>query len=163
MSTNPPFSTSAPFFFQPLIKMPSAGDSCSSVADVYFITLTQFLAWNPAISAGCSAGFWADYAYCVGTIDTISLTRSSNIASGGSTSSTSSLPISTPNQPNNAISNCNRFAASQSGDWCGKFAERNGILLTQLYAWNAVLGADGNGCTSNFWAGYYYCVGITAS
>ena len=38
--------------------MLKSGDSCSSVEDQFFITDTQFHAWNPAISADCSENFW---------------------------------------------------------------------------------------------------------
>jgi LysM repeat protein len=91
------------------------GDSCSSVANAYFITLDQFYAWNPAVSKDCSSGFWLNEAYCVGTTDTVSQTRSSTSAP---TTTTSSVPVPTPNQANNAVSNCNKFAQAQDGDYC---------------------------------------------
>jgi len=103
---------------------------------------------------------FAAYAYCVGTTDTISSTRSSVSVPAPTTT-----PIAAPepNQPNNAISTCNKFAQAQAGDWCALFAERNGVALSDLYAWNAVLGADGSGCGSSFWKDYWYCVGVSAS
>jgi hypothetical protein len=42
------------------------------------------------------------------------------------------------------------------------FADRNGVSLQKLYAWNSVLGSDGTGCSNQFWAGYYYRVGVSA-
>ncbi|KAL4756310.1 LysM peptidoglycan-binding domain-containing protein [Aspergillus foveolatus] len=42
------------------------GDTCDTVAAKYGITTAQFLAWNPAISSDCKAGFWLEEAYCVG-------------------------------------------------------------------------------------------------
>lgn len=92
-----------------------SGDSCSSVADTYFITLEQFYRWNPAVSDDCSQGFWGGYAYCVGTTDTVSQTRSSD-APPSSTSSGVQAP--TPTQANNAVSNCNKYSQAQSGDYC---------------------------------------------
>ncbi|KAH8901682.1 hypothetical protein GQ53DRAFT_851663 [Thozetella sp. PMI_491] len=138
-----------------------SGDSCSSVENAFFITSEQFLSWNPAVSSDCLTGFWADYAYCVGTTDTVSITRSAP------PTSTSSAPGSTvtapdPHQDNNAVSNCNKFAQAQTGDYCYLFAQNNGITTDQLYAWNAVLGSDGSGCGTEFWAGYWYCVGVSS-
>ncbi|KAF8252101.1 LysM domain-containing protein [Wilcoxina mikolae CBS 423.85] len=136
-----------------------AGDSCSSVENLYFITSEQFLAWNPAVSPDCTSGFWLGYAYCVGTSDTIFSTRSSSPAAPSA--SVSQVPVPTPTQPNNIISNCNKYAQAKSGDYCYLFAQNNGITTAQLYAWNSVLGSDGSGCANSFWLGYWYCVGVS--
>ncbi|CAO2650794.1 Nn.00g020860.m01.CDS01 [Neocucurbitaria sp. VM-36] len=133
------------------------GDNCASVADKYFITMEQFFTWNPAVSKDCTTNFWLDQAYCVGTSDSISVSRSAPPAP----TPTSSLVIPTPNQPNNAVSNCNKVAQALEGDYCSLFAERNGITATQLYAWNRALD-NGDGCGSSFWKDYWYCVGISA-
>lgn len=123
----------------------TAGDSCPSVENAYFITHAQFRAWNPAVSEDCATGFWLskqkahcyingsfirvfigrrranltclslDYDYCVGTTDATVTTRS---ISSTPTSTNPSVAAPTPNQPNNAISNCNRYAAAQAGDYC---------------------------------------------
>ncbi|KAL8659925.1 MAG: hypothetical protein Q9202_006880 [Teloschistes flavicans] len=77
------------------------------------------------------------------------------------TSTTSAAPAPTPNQVGNAISNCNKYAQTQDGDYCYLFATRNGITTADLYAWNSVLGSDGSGCNTSFWLGYYYCVGVS--
>lgn len=134
-----------------------SGDSCSSVEQMFFITHTQFRQWNPAVSEDCAVGFWLGYDYCVHTSDTTTTRSTSSVP----TSTQSSVPAPTPNQAGNAISNCNKYAAAQSGDYCSLFATRNGVSDANLYAWNAVLGADGKGCDSSFWAGYYYCVGVS--
>ena len=34
------------------------------------------------------------------------------------------------------------------------------MSLHDLYAWNAVLGADGAGCGTNLWKVYWHCVGV---
>lgn len=113
-----------------------SGDSCSSVADAAFITLAQFYSWNPAVSSDCASGFWLGEAYCIGTTDTTA-TRSS-IPAPSSTSSGITAP--TPNQANNAVSNCNKYAQTQSGDYCSVSAlahgclERPGQLLTLFAA-----------------------------
>jgi LysM repeat protein len=141
----------------------AAGDSCSSVETAFSITAQQFLAWNPAVSSDCLSGFWAGYAYCVGTTDTISSTGSSSVPPTTTSSApTPSVTAPDPHQDNNAISTCNKFAQAQTGDYCYIFAQNNGITTAQLYAWNAVLGSDGSGCGTEFWAGYWYCVGVSS-
>lgn len=92
-----------------------SGDSCSSVENQFFITSAQFLAWNPAVPSDCSTNFWAGYAYCVGTADTVMQTRS---PTSSPTPTSSAVPVPTPNQPNNAVSNCNKYAQAQSDDYC---------------------------------------------
>jgi hypothetical protein len=42
-----------------------SGDTCAKVASSFGIPVSQFLAWNPAVSADCSQNFWSGYAYCV--------------------------------------------------------------------------------------------------
>lgn len=131
------------------------GDNCSNLADKYFITLAQFFAWNPAVSKDCLGNFWLGSAYCIGTSDSITVSRSAAPPSPTPTA----FVIPSPNQPNNAVDNCNKVAQAQEGDWCSLFAERNGISSTQLYAWNAALD-NGNGCGTSFWKDYWYCVGV---
>lgn len=63
---------------------------------------------------------------------------------------------------NNAVSSCNKFAIANSGDYCSIFAQNNGITTAQLYEWNAVLASDASGCDTQFWSGYYYCVGVSS-
>jgi hypothetical protein len=43
------------------------------------------------------------------------------------------------------------------------FADRAGISLQQLYAWNALLGESGEYCNTGFWGDTYYCVGVSGS
>ncbi|PYH88796.1 hypothetical protein BO71DRAFT_281329, partial [Aspergillus ellipticus CBS 707.79] len=43
-----------------------SGDTCSSIATEFDITIAQFLAWNPAVSSDCTSGLWVDEDYCVG-------------------------------------------------------------------------------------------------
>ena len=90
------------------------GDDCSSMENTFFITHAQFLAWNPAVSQDCGTNFWKGYAYCVGTADTVTVTR---IAATPAPTPTRMI-IPTPNQPNNAVSNCNRFDQAIEGDFC---------------------------------------------
>ncbi|EOD48364.1 hypothetical protein UCRNP2_4885 [Neofusicoccum parvum UCRNP2] len=137
-----------------------SGDSCASVENAYLISDAQFLAWNPAVSADCSTGFWAGYAYCVGTVDTPVSTPATSTTAAATTTTSSAAP--SPTQDNSIVSSCNRYAQAQDGDYCSLFADENAITAAQLYAWNAVLGSDGSGCDSEFWLGYWYCVGVAA-
>ncbi|KAF8457847.1 hypothetical protein BDZ91DRAFT_785929 [Kalaharituber pfeilii] len=120
-----------------------AGDNCNVLENTYFLTHAQFLLWNPSVSSDCVSGFWPDYYYCVGTTDTVSSTRVSSPTAP--TATATPVPAPDPHQDNNAISSCNKYAQAQTGDGCWAFADRNGVALEQLYAWNAVLGADGSG------------------
>ena len=90
------------------------GDSCSSLENTYFITHAQFLKWNPAVSEDCSSNFWKGYAYCVGTADTVAETRISSTPAPKPTA----ITPPTPSQPENAVSNCNKFDQAVSGDSC---------------------------------------------
>ncbi|KAH9873588.1 hypothetical protein IAQ61_004212 [Plenodomus lingam] len=90
------------------------GDNCSNLADKYFITLAQFFAWNPAVSKDCLGNFWLGSAYCIGTSDSITVSRSAAPPSPTPTA----FVIPSPNQPNNAVDNCNKVAQAQEGDWC---------------------------------------------
>jgi LysM repeat protein len=110
------------------------GDTCATVSSQAGLPLTQFLAWNPAVSADCQQNFWLRSAYYVG------------------------LGAPAPAQEGNAVAGCTQFAQAQDGDGCWVFADRNGVALADLYAWNSVLGSDGSGCATSFWATYWYCV-----
>lgn len=49
-----------------------------------------------------------------------------------------------------------------SGDYCTLFAADNDITTAQLYAWNTVLGANGENCGTLLQVGVDYCVGIAS-
>lgn len=60
------------------------------------------------------------------------------------------------------ISNCNQYLKTNPGGAkCSVFAERAGVSLAQLYAWNSILGPNGENCASKFVGDTYYCVGVT--
>ncbi|PQE27499.1 hypothetical protein CJF31_00009116 [Rutstroemia sp. NJR-2017a BVV2] len=54
----------------------------------------------------------------------------------------------------------NAYAMADNGIGCVDFAFQNCISTTQLFAWNNVLGANGENCLSLFWAKEYYCVNV---
>jgi LysM repeat protein len=68
-----------------------------------------------------------------------------------------------PTQAGSIVGNCNQYDQAETGETCTSFATRNGITPAQLYSWNSILGASGASCATDFWAGYYYCIGTTGS
>ncbi|KAF4534766.1 LysM domain-containing protein [Lasiodiplodia theobromae] len=133
------------------------GDTCASVAAEAGISLTQFLAWNPAVSSDCVDNFWLDSAYCVGVSgdDTPTTTTTTSAAEP-----TATRPPAEWVQEG-AAANCNKWDRAVSGDYCFAFAERNGITMGQLAEWNAALGTNGDNCGTAFWLDYYYCIGVS--
>lgn len=98
------------------------------------------------------------YAYCVGTTSSSSPTTTT-IAT---TAPPTSVPTPDPHQ-DGIVENCNRLDKAQDGEWCASFAERNAISPpTNLYAWNTVLGSNGENCGDMFWKDTYYCVGVSS-
>ncbi|ETS74812.1 hypothetical protein PFICI_13296 [Pestalotiopsis fici W106-1] len=147
-----------------------SGDTCSVITSTYSITFEQFREWNPAVSEDCVSGFWGGYAYCVGVSSsssspavTVTPATTSTVASAPATTTTAG-PVAAPdpNQAGNAIASCSAYAQAQSGDWCTAFADRNGVTYANLYAWNSVLGSNGENCGGSFWSGYWYCVAVVA-
>ena len=57
---------------------------------------------------------------------------------------------------------CNKYSLAPRGDTCTalSIANDNRISKELLYAWNDVLGNNGQNCVANYWAGYWYCVGV---
>jgi hypothetical protein len=50
-----------------------------------------------------------------------------------------------------------------SGGNCNDFATENDITTAQLYAWNPVLGANGENCATLFEDNVDYCVGVSSA
>lgn len=69
-------------------------------------------------------------------------------------------PLPTPMQQG-VSSLCAKYAQAQQGDTCASFAAANGIQPMDLYERNTALGTQGENCGTQFWGGYYYCVGGT--
>jgi chitinase len=66
--------------------------------------------------------------------------------------------IPSPIQPG-VISTCNKYEKTNPGGAkCDKFAARIGVSTAQLYAWNSVLGPNGENCGTKFVGDTYYCV-----
>ena len=134
---------------------PQAGDGCVQFASNHTITPAQLYAWNSVLGpngANCSTQFFLGYYYCI---------------AGPTPTSSSSSPTSTvspaPSPTQSGISsNCNNYAIAQSGDYCSIFAQNHGISTNNLYAWNTVLGTNGANCDTQFFLGYYYCIGVNS-
>lgn len=132
------------------------GDFCQAIVDKYgTFSLSQFYSWNPAVGSNCG-GLQAGYYVCVGVAGTP--TQRPTTTRATSTTQTG-RPTPTPIQ-SGTPSNCSRYGQANQGGTCSAFAQRFGISLANLYRWNPVLGNNGQNCQTNFWAGYYYCVGV---
>ena len=76
---------------------------------------------------------------------------------------TANSTTSAPTQPGIAT-DCNAFAYADANSTCYDMSQSFHISLAQLTTWNPVLGyPDGHNCTTQFWAGYDYCVGVQAT
>ncbi|CAK7197530.1 hypothetical protein SEUCBS139899_000178 [Sporothrix eucalyptigena] len=137
------------------------GNSCVTVTHQFGITLAQFLAWNPAVSSDCTVNFWGGYAYCVGV--GASVPSTSTISRTTTTTTKNVIPTETkPPGPTmtGSPANCNNWYLVVHGDTCGKVESKFGISHDQFLAWNPAVSAD---CSTNFWLGEAYCVGVGAS
>ncbi|KAH8899990.1 hypothetical protein GQ53DRAFT_593861, partial [Thozetella sp. PMI_491] len=137
--------------------MASKGDGCYSLTQLWRIPESDFFAWNTILGSNgenCSTMLFADYFYC------IDIVRASSTAIPTTTSTGVTAPGPTQS---GIISTCNKFAESISGLGCADFAAAEGITTAQLYAWNPVLGANGENCGTELWANEYYCVGVSSS
>ncbi|KAI4243066.1 MAG: hypothetical protein LQ352_007118, partial [Teloschistes flavicans] len=82
-----------------------------------------------------------------------------NGPNGPSANSTTSAPTQA-----GIADTCNAFAYARADDTCYQMSQRFHITLAQLTTWNPSLGyPDGRNCTTQFWAGYDYCVGVLGS
>jgi len=136
-----------------------SGDYCSKFASENNITPDELYQWNTILGgegANCTSMFWAGYYYCIGISGTKPATTTTPPIS-------TSTPIAPSPTQSGIVADCDLYAQATSGDYCSKFAADNSITTTELYLWNAVLGPDGANCNSDFYAGYYYCVGVGGS
>lgn len=88
-----------------------------------------------------------------------STSPTSTSTSSGSTATTT-LPYPTQTGIDPA---CDLYAEAMSGDYCYKFAQDHNITTDELYAWNHALGPNGANCSTQFQAGYDYCVGVSTT
>ena len=117
----------------------SSGDYCAKFASDNNISADQLYNWNSVLGvngSNCNTELFASYYYCTG------------------------VDIPSPTQQNSIPANCDIYAEAISGDYCSKFATDNNITTSELYDWNAILGSSGGNCNTEFFADYYYCVGV---
>ncbi|KAJ4393375.1 hypothetical protein N0V93_002583 [Gnomoniopsis smithogilvyi] len=159
------------------------GWDCSTILDLYNITIAQFYVWNPLVGSQCT-GMQLGYQYCVSnttvTDDTTQTYSTKTVsettsASSGSVSSTApptttaatattttatttgaTAPAATQTgQP----SNCDEWYVVQDGDYCYLIYTEYNISSDDFYAWNPAVSSD---CSSGLWPGYAYCVGVSS-
>lgn len=124
----------------------------------FHISLAQLTTWNPILGYpdghNCTTQLWAGYDYCVGVEAT---TTGSPGTSTQTSATTSILPYPTQSDIAQA---CDRYVQAKSGDYCYIFAQNNNITTDELYSWNGILGPNGANCSTEFQAGYGYCVSL---
>ena len=120
-----------------------SGDYRTKFAQANNITPEQLYSWNTVLGSGgsnCGADFFLGYYYCVAATPPV---------------------VPSPTQAGVTL-NCNKYNVAQSGKYCSKFAQYNGISTDDLCTWNSVLGSGGSSCDTRFFLGYYYCIGINS-
>jgi LysM repeat protein len=125
------------------------GLSCTDLASQAGISLAQFLLWNPAVSSDCSTNYWLGEAYCVG------------VAGGSTPTTTTPTTTAKPTPPGPTMTgspaDCNKWSLVTDGLSCTDLASQAGISLAQFLAWNPAVSSD---CSTNYWLGEAYCVGV---
>ncbi|ORY61421.1 uncharacterized protein BCR38DRAFT_487174 [Pseudomassariella vexata] len=145
-----------------------ASDGCDVFAARNEITNAELYTWNPILGVNgenCLSSLWADEYYCVGVAPLVSgsVTTTTSLVSSSKTTATSTTSVTAPGPTQTGIvASCNKFAEATGGIGCYDFAVANGITTAQLYAWNAVLGDNGENCGTLFWAEEYYCIGVSS-
>ncbi|KAK1241792.1 hypothetical protein MKX07_007615 [Trichoderma sp. CBMAI-0711] len=125
------------------------GDSCDAIESQFGISLSQFIAWNPAVNSGCT-NIIAGYYYCV------SVPGATKVTSTTSTKSTPTNGITTPTPIQTGMTtSCNKFYLVQSGDSCAAIATKYNVPLATFYSWNPAVGSS----CATLDLGYYVCVG----
>ncbi|CAF9915092.1 MAG: hypothetical protein ALECFALPRED_009976 [Alectoria fallacina] len=147
------------------------------------VTIALFLQWNPNIIGPCE-NLTVDQYICTGPPGgnyTLPAPISDTNSSAGGQQRGGQGSGSNPNgpdgpdgpTPNSTVSaptqvgiakNCNAFAYADTNDTCYDMSQSFDITLAQFTTWNPVLGyPDGQNCTTQFWTGYDYCVGVSGT
>ncbi|KAI0106466.1 carbohydrate-binding module family 50 protein [Nemania sp. FL0031] len=116
----------------------TSSDTCESIAEDNFISLSDLYTYNPSLSAASCPLIIGD-SYCVEENFGVPPPPPTSTST---TSSTTGNGISTPSPVQTGIvSNCNKFYYVQDGDTCSIIAAMYGIPLAQFYAWNPAAGS----------------------
>jgi len=137
------------------------------------VTSVQLLNWNPNINGLCDSLTVGDYV-CASApggsyVPPVPPAGSANDGGqqrgggDGSAALNKTTSIPSPIQSGVTTAGCKLFGQAPAGDYCYNFAQEFNIPLDQFYLWNPVLGAGGAKCSTNFWAGNWYCVSGPAS
>ncbi|KAK4141819.1 LysM domain-protein [Dichotomopilus funicola] len=126
----------------------SPDDTCRSIITAQNITISQLLAWNPIISAGCgNLDRWRGRFICVsspgGTID---------VPDGNATTTEAPIPTNTQGGSN---THCGQWYTVQPDDSCASISIAFSIALADFYFLNPQV--DKAHC-NNLWLGSAYCV-----
>lgn len=151
------------------------------------VTTTQFLSWNPNLIGLCDnttaqyvCGGAPGGTYISPPASNASTNAGSQQRGGGDGSGTATgtggvggsarnstivKPGGTaPSPTQSGISpSCTQYALAQSGDGCYSFSQLVDITQQALESWNPVLGPSGENCTTEFFAGCWYCIGVTGT
>ena len=134
------------------------GIQCGHFANASGITSENLYSWNAVLGPtgeGCETHFLTNYYYCVGTTSNTTL-AAVKILTNGSVSAA-------PEPTQNGISPfCTQYSQAPQGDTCAtlNIAKDSGISKQQFYTWNGMLRPKRQTCDANYWAKYWYCVGI---
>lgn len=151
------------------------------------VTTTQFLSWNPNLIGLCDSttaqyvcGGAPGGTYISPPASNSTTSAGSQQRGGGDGSGTASgsggiggsARNSTTVKPGGAAPSptqsgippsCTQYALAQSGDGCYSFSQLFDITQQALELWNPVLGPNGENCSTDFFAGYWYCIGNTGT
>lgn len=143
--------------------MANPGGACPVFANRVGISTSQLYAWNPILGSSgenCASQFWGNEYYCVAVSP--NYVAPAQTTTSKTATPTGAAPAPGPTQ-SGIISTCSKYLMANAGGSCPVFANRAGISTAQLYAWNTVLGKNGENCATSFWANTYYCVGVRSS
>ncbi|KFY85229.1 hypothetical protein V498_07747, partial [Pseudogymnoascus sp. VKM F-4517 (FW-2822)] len=126
----------------------SEDDDCEYFANLWGITVADFIAWNPSVGTDCS-GITVGGEYCVERNWGVPVPTTTT--GGGVPEPTSTVP--SPVQEG-IVDTCTSYYKASDGDDCSKLASRFGFTLGDFIQWNPAVDET----CAGFWLGYYYCV-----
>jgi hypothetical protein len=126
-------------------------DDCAFISSIFgTFSPADFVAWNPAVQADCSA-IKKDTYYCVGVPGTPT-TRSTAVQEP------TAAPSERPTQEGIAPG-CGTFWLVSRTDTCASIAAHNRISVEDFTAWNPAVGSACSGLEPDF----YVCVGLAST
>ncbi|KFY18021.1 hypothetical protein V492_00208 [Pseudogymnoascus sp. VKM F-4246] len=123
-------------------------DDCEYFANLWGITVAEFIAWNPSVGADCS-GITVGREYCVERNWGVPVPTTSTRSGVPEPTSTVPSPVQ-----EGIIDTCTSYYKALDGDDCSKITARFGFTLADFIQWNPAV----DEACAGFWLGYYYCV-----